>query len=209
MAEKHFIEQKKHAESYLIPYFERHLPDFRRFHVLEVGCAEAGFLDALYERGISSAGVELAPHRAALARTMNPNLEVHVGDIVNPGIVSQLGETFNLVVMRDVIEHIPDRKAVFNNLKKLIKPNGYLYMTFPPRFSPFGGHHQNGRSLLSKLPYLQLFPPALVRFLGRTFREHPQIVENTVTNFRIGLSIRRFESLCKTEGFRIRVKELF
>jgi SAM-dependent methyltransferase len=209
MSEKHFIEQKNHAESYLIPYFERHLPGFRRFRILEVGCAEAGFLDALYEYGISSAGLELEPHRIALAKTMNPNLELNVGDIANPGIVSRLGKTYHLIVMRDVIEHISDKDSTFQNLRQLLNPDGYLYITFPPKFSPFGGHHQNGRSILRKLPYLQLLPPVLIRFLGRIFREHPQIIENTITNFRIGLSMRHFESLYKTAGFQMHMKELF
>jgi SAM-dependent methyltransferase len=177
--------------------------------VLEVGCAEAGFLDALHERGIRAVGLELEPHRVALAKAMNPNLELRVGDITNSNTVSRIAMKFDLAVMRDVIEHVPEKEAAFRNLGNLLKPRGFLYVTFPPRFSPFGGHHQNGRSVLKKLPFLHLLPSAAIRFFGRLAHEHPHIIENTISNYRVGLSIRQFESLCEKTGFRMRIKELY
>jgi SAM-dependent methyltransferase len=209
MSEKHFIEQKSHASAYLIPFLERRLPDFRRLDVLEIGCAEAGFLDALHDRGIRASGLELEPSRIALAKAANPDLEILAGDVTDPGVVLKLGRTFDLIVMRDVIEHVPDRPAAFRNMRALLKPEGRLYITFPPRFSPFGGHHQNGRTFLKRIPFLQLLPRTAIRVLGRMAGEHPHIVECAIANFRDGLSIRRFESLCREHGFRMEVKELF
>jgi hypothetical protein len=45
--------------------------------------------------------------------------------------------------------------------------------------------------------------------LGRIAGEHPHIIDNAIGNYRIGLSIRRFEALCKNHGFEPEVKELF
>jgi SAM-dependent methyltransferase len=209
MSEKHFIEQKNHARSYLIPYLERHLPGFPRLRVLEIGCAEAGFLAALRDRGIRADGLELEPHRIALAKARNPDLEILAGDITDPCVVGKLGKTFDLIVMRDVIEHVPDKAAAFRNMRALLKPEGRLYITFPPRFSPFGGHHQNGKTLLKKIPYLHLLPRPLIRLFGRWTGEQPHIIESAIVNYHIGLSIRRFEALCITNGFTPQVKELF
>ena len=209
MAEKHFTEQKAHAETYLIPYFERIFPDFQRFRILEIGCAEAGFLYALHQAGIQSEGLELEPHRVALAKAMNPKLKIRVGDVTDPDIVSKIGKSFDLVVLRDVIEHIPDRDVVFRNLSILLRPEGFAYITFPPRFSPFAGHHQNGRSALRRMPFLHLLPEWMIRFLGRGFREHAHILDNAALNFRIGLSIQRFEAFCHNHGFKILIKDLF
>jgi hypothetical protein len=94
-------------------------------------------------------------------------------------------------------------------MRVLLKPEGRIYITFPPRFSPFGGHHQNGKTLLKKIPYLHLLPPKVIRLLGRKTGEHPHIIENAIGNYGIGLSIRRFESLCRSHGFMMEVKELF
>jgi len=209
MSEKHFVEQKKHAETYLIPYLERRLPGFRGFRVLEIGCAEAGFLDALRDRGIRASGLELEPGRIALAKALSPRLEILQGDVTDPGIAGRIGRTFDLIVLRDVVEHVEDRQAAFRSLRALLKPGGFCYVTFPPRFSPFAGHHQNGKTVLRRIPYLQLLPAAWIRLLGRTAGEHPHIIEGAIANFRNGLSIRRFEALCEFHGFRMRVKELF
>lgn len=209
MSEKHFAEQKRHAEAYLIPYLERHVPDFRTARVLEVGCAEGGFLDALRERGVRAAGLELDAGRISLAGKLNPRLEIREGDITDPEIVRTMGGPFDLIVMRDVIEHIPDRDSAFRNLRGLTGPSGHCYITFPPRFSPFAGHHQNGRTILRRIPYLHLLHPALLRLLGRIFGEHRHIVEGAIAHKRGGLSIGRFESLCASNGFETKIKELY
>lgn len=209
MSEKHFIEQQRHAESYLIPYFKRHCPGFLSFSVLEVGCAEGGLLDALQKRGIRSSGLELEPHRAALAKTLNPSLDVRVGDLTDPSAVAGLGRLFDLVVMRDVIEHIPHKETAFRHLRSLLKPDGYLYVTFPPRFSPFAGHHQNGRTCLRRIPYLHLLPASWLRTVGRLAGEHAHVLENAAANFKIGLSIHRFEALAASYGFEAVVNELY
>ncbi|MFQ5584693.1 MAG: class I SAM-dependent methyltransferase, partial [Calditrichia bacterium] len=171
MAERHFYEQKKHTSSYLLPYFEKHLPDFQNFKILEIGCAEAGFLDVLYEMGIQASGLEIEPHRVELAKSKNPNLKIIPGDITSPEICDQINDTFDLIVMRDVIEHIRDRKAAFQNINKLLEKNGYLYITFPPKYSGFAGHQQNGKSILRYMPYVHLLPASVLRFIGKILNE--------------------------------------
>ena len=54
MAEKHYFEQQKHTTNYLIPYFESEIPDFTQMRVLEIGCAEGGFLDVLDSHGMNA-----------------------------------------------------------------------------------------------------------------------------------------------------------
>jgi SAM-dependent methyltransferase len=209
MSEKHFNEQKRHAEAYLIPFLWKHCPGFAAFDVLEAGCAEAGLLDALERRGIRCAGVELEPNRAALARVMNPRLDVRVGDITDPELPGRFGRRFDLVVMRDVIEHVPGRDALFQNARALVKPGGFLYVTFPPRFSPFAGHHQNGRSALRYIPWAHLAPPTVLRLAGRALGEWPHIAPTASALFRSGLSVRGFETLALRHGFRFEIEELF
>jgi SAM-dependent methyltransferase len=209
MAEQHFFEQRKHADAYLIPFLERNCPDFRRFQILDVGCAEAGFLDALHAARIPGIGLELEPDRIAISKSFNPELDIVEGDITDPDIVSRLKRTFDLIVIRDVIEHIPDKDTVFEHLNALLKADGFIYITFPPRFSPFGGHQQNGRSILRTIPYLHLLPPPMIRALGKITGEYPHIVESIITQRRIGLGIGQFQDLCALHGYRIHRKDLF
>lgn len=209
MAEKHFIEQQKHTRSYLIPYFERHLSGFKDLRVLEVGCAEAGFLDVLHHQGIDATGIELVTHRIELARQKNPDLDLIVGDITDPEILNIAGAPFDLVVMRDVIEHIPDRYAVLKHLSILLKPGGHLFVSFPPRLSAFAGHQQNGSTWLRKIPFLQCLPVFMIKSLGRLAREREEMIKEIIRNKRYGLSIRAFEKVARKTGFNPVVKEHF
>ena len=209
MAEKHYEEQIRHTKEYLIPYLDRHLPDWRQYQILEVGCAEGGFLSVLRELGVNAVGVELEPDRVETARRRDPLLQIEVGDITDSALAAKWPPHFDLIVMRDVIEHVPERDAAFANLSRLLKPGGYLYVTFPPRFSAFAGHQQNGRTILKRFPYLHLLPDFAIRFLGQIFGESKALIAAVIHNFRTGLTIRRFENLYNEHEFTPVVQELF
>ena len=209
MAEKHFYEQQEFSKSYLMPYLRRHIPDFENAEILEIGCGEAGFLDILHQSGVSATGIEIEAGRIKTALDKNPNLKIILGDITDPAVVKQMGRQFDLIIMRDVIEHIKDRDTMFANLRKLLKPEGYLYITFPPRFSGFAGHQQNGKSILRYLPYLHLLPVPLIRLLAKSFREREEVIYQVIINYQIGLTIRRFTQLYRLYGFTPVIRELF
>jgi len=209
MAEKHFYEQQEFSKSYLMPYLRRHIPDFENAEILEIGCGEAGFLDILHQSGVSATGIEIEAGRIKTALDKNPNLKIILGDITDPAVVKQMGRQFDLIIMRDVIEHIKDRDTMFANLRKLLKPEGYLYITFPPRFSGFAGHQQNGKSILRYLPYLHLLPVPLIRLLAKSFREREEVIYQVIINYQIGLTIRRFTQLYRLYDFTPVIRELF
>lgn len=208
MAVRHYHEQRQFADSYLSGYFKRHIPGFTSMRVLEVGCAEAGVLSRLAELGLQVEGLELEAHRVELARQLNPDLKIWLGDIMNPALSEQINSVFDLIIMREVIEHVPARKPAFDNLNRLLKPGGYLYITFPPRFSPFGGHQQLGRSLLRFVPWLQLWPSFVIRWLGRVLNEDAQLIEFVLQNYGDGLTIGHFNRLIRPY-FQPVVRELF
>lgn len=209
MAEKHFIEQQEFTRSFLIPALQDLLPEFQKLKILEVGCGEAGFLDVMAELGIAAVGLELEADRVETARQKNPHLNIQVGDITNQNIAPSLGKNYDLIIMRDVIEHIPDRQAAFTNIHQLLRENGYLYITFPPRFSGFAGHQQNGKTLLRYVPYLHLLPEFLLRFLQKIFHERTEVIQAVIQNYKIGLTIAAFNKFCKQNGFRLVQRDLY
>jgi SAM-dependent methyltransferase len=209
MAEKHFSEQEKHTRDYLLPYFRRYIPGFNGFRVLEVGCAEGGFLNQLNLAGIDVYGLELEASRVEIARRLVPQVDVQVGDITDPAVPARYGTPFDLIVMRDVIEHIPERDKVFTNLSRLLKSGGLLYITFPPKYSAFAGHQQNARSLIKQIPFFHLLPRSGIRKTGTWLKENPLLIDQIITNYQCGLTIHKFEILCHTYGFYIHIRDLF
>lgn len=209
MAERHYYEQRNFTLSYLLPYFEQHIPHFSQLKILDVGCAEAGFIDVLNERGITAVGIELSASRVAIARKKNPHLEIYTGDITDASVIEKVKKKFDLIVLRDVIEHIENRNAAFKNLNRLLKKGGMLYITFPPKYSPFAGHQQNGKSILRLIPYLHLLPSWLIRILGKFTGENPEFIENVINNFETGLTISKFERFCKKYNLQFTTHELY
>ncbi len=202
MSEKHYQEQYQHTVNYLIPYFKVVLPvDIEQMNILEVGCAEGGFIDVLQQTNKNVQGIELEASRVETALDKNPDLKIQVGDITDSRLAEKLDQQFDLIVIRDVIEHIPNKDAAFRNLSELLKSGGFLYMTFPPKYSPFAGHQQHARSFLRKTPYIHLLPGILLRMTGRLLGESSELINQILINYRNGLSIFRFRKLAKKYSF--------
>jgi SAM-dependent methyltransferase len=209
MAEKHFHEQIRFTTDYLFAYFEKYVPDFGSLSVLEVGCGEGGAVAALQDRGMLAMGVELEASRIEIGLKINPKLPLLAGDITDPHLPKRIGRRFKLIIMRDVIEHVSNRSALFQNINTLLEPEGYFYVTFPPRFSPYAGHQQNARTVLRYIPYLHLFPDFLIDLAGKHLHENPKLIDSVKENYRIGLSVSAFDDYVKEFGFTTAVRDLF
>lgn len=209
MAEKHFYEQKQYTKEYLLPYFQKLIPDFHKKSVLEVGCAEGGLLEALQEIGMHVVGVELSPERAETAVKKNPNLMILVGDITDPKLSERLSETFDVIIIREVIEHVPDKKAAFDNLGKLLNDNGFLFISFPPKRSPFAGHQQIGKSFLKAIPYLHILPKFVLKPTAKLLGEKAGYVDEIKLHYGTGCTIHEFEFQCLLQNFIPIKKDFF
>lgn len=208
MAKKQYHEQIEYTNSYLLPFFKDNLPGFENLpkfekglKVVEVGCAEAGFLRVLNDLGIETLGIELDESRAKMAMEENPGLQIIVGDITDDSLVESINEEFDVVIMREVIEHVPDKEKAFANLSKLTKEKGYMFMSFPPKYSGFAGHQQVGRTFLKFTPYIHLLPGFITSGLVKLFKEYPNFVEHIKLNYGTGITINLFEKLSKKYNF--------
>ncbi|OGU62678.1 MAG: hypothetical protein A2V66_04305 [Ignavibacteria bacterium RBG_13_36_8] len=208
MLEKFYNEQVSYSRKYLIPFLKRNIPNFNFLSILEIGCAEAGFLSVLQQEGIECEGIELNERRAKVAVEKNPNLKIIIGDISGENILEKIGRQYDLIIVREVIEHIQNKDTTFRNLCELLKPNGYLFITFPPKYSPFAGHQQVGRTFLRKLPYIHLFPESLLKILEKTLNENPGYADHLQLHFKTGISIYRFKKFLQKYGF-IAIKKQF
>jgi len=171
--ECYFREQAQTTQKYVIPYLDDLMSIGPETEVLEIGCAEAGNLLPFLNLGCKTTGIDISCGRIELARkfyknhSQKQNLDLICEDIYQSDLH---GKTFNLIVMRDVIEHIPDQKRFLKYIKKFLKSDGKFFLAFPPWQNPFGGHQQICQSkLLSKTPWFHLLPWPVYRFILNLF----------------------------------------
>src|SRR5690606_36568033 len=149
-----FEMQRENAAEYVIPFIRQYTAGEAHHHVLEIGCAEGGVLKAFLDLGCTGVGVELLPQRLELARGyLTHELEAGKVQLIARNVYDidpsrDFGQLFDHIVLKDVIEHIPDQSRLLAKLSTFLKPGGYIFLGFPPWQMPFGGHQQVCRSRL-------------------------------------------------------------
>ncbi|AFN75814.1 3-demethylubiquinone-9 3-methyltransferase [Melioribacter roseus P3M-2] len=209
MAEKHYYEQIDYTRKYIIPYLRVNLPEFEKMNLLEVGCAEGGLLTVMKALGVRCKGIEIDPKRAETALNKNPELDIVVGDITDPELPAKLKNKYDLIIIREVIEHIRDKEAAFRNLKNLLNDGGFIFISFPPKYSPFAGHQQIAKSFLKFVPYLHLLPAGILRIISKIMKENPAYVDEIKLHFSTGCTVRKLEKLVSDFGLEFIVKEFY
>ena len=204
---KYFEIQKLNTEKYVIPFIEQKIAIKPGFRVLEIGCGEAGVLLPFLERGCIAVGVELDVPRLVIANEMLKDYVAagkikFVGkDIYKVDAEKELGGKFDLIILKDVIEHIHDQKKLILEMKRFLYPEGAIFFGFPPWQMPFGGHQQIcNNKWLSKLPYYHLLPRPVYKWLLKKYEEP---AEELLEIKDTGISIERFERIVKETGYKI------
>ncbi len=99
--------------------------------VLEIGCAEGYFLDRLRQRvpGIEVRGIEPSARYAESARRRMPHAAIQER-ILDAAAPADLG-THDLVVVRHVLEHLPQPVADLKLIRRLLSQAGVIYIEVP------------------------------------------------------------------------------
>ncbi len=207
---QYFDIQKLNAEKYVIPFIGERFPIKPGIRVLEIGCGEAGVLLPFLERGAVAVGVELDAPRLVMAREMLKEfldagkVSFIAKDIYKVDAGKELGGRFDLIILKDVIEHIHDQPRLIAEMKRFLNPGGCIFFGFPPWQMPFGGHQQmNPNKWLSKLPYYHLLPRPLYK---RILKKYNGPVDALLEIRDTGISIEGFEKMVKQTGYMIRNK---
>ncbi|TFG61065.1 MAG: class I SAM-dependent methyltransferase [Deltaproteobacteria bacterium] len=91
--------------------------------VLEIGCGTGTLLDAL--RPARGLGVDVSPKMVGIAAAKFPTLTFRVADAER----FDPGETFDFVIVPDVVEHLSDPQAMFRSARKACHPGTRVIVT--------------------------------------------------------------------------------
>ncbi|HNW59771.1 MAG TPA: methyltransferase domain-containing protein [bacterium] len=174
--QKYWLYQYRLGKEYLLPLLRQWGVPLAGARMLDIGCAEAGILCAFAEAGGQSIGVELSPSRLQLARHFASPAQLASTAFIAADFFHMPLQTarcrFDLILLRDVFEHLPDKAGAFAALAALMQPGTRLILTFPPFYSPFGGHQQMLGGFLRRIPWFHILPAALWHPLARYIAAH-------------------------------------
>lgn len=112
-------------------FFSEGLPPGR---LLDVGCGDGGFLRLARERGYTPAGFDYEERMVALARARG----IADAECLEFGAYcrGRADGEFDFVTLFDVLEHAPEPAAFLSEIRRLLKPGGYLAVTLPNALRP-------------------------------------------------------------------------
>lgn len=198
------------TKEYILPFLSEQIDFSKPLDVLEIGCGEAGVLKAFTDLGHSAFGIELEESRTELARQFMAS-ELELGkvaflnkDVYDVDVDKDIGKRFDLVILKDVIEHIPHQENFIPQLHKFLKPGGKVFFAFPPWYMPYGGHQQvlPGK-MASKLPWYHLLPGVSYVWMMKLLGVNQSGIRTMLEIKSTGISIERFQKINKKAGFGI------
>ena len=96
--------------------------------VLEIGCGDGSFMEVLQQEfECKIIGLDIASQAVVMAK--KKGLRVRKWDIEKP--FPFLKNSFDLIISRQVIEHIYDPDIMLDNVHKVLKKEGTLFLTTP------------------------------------------------------------------------------
>ncbi len=127
MVDEEYIKEESGRRKACITILERIEKHKKAGHMLEIGCANGFFLDEARRRNWEVRGVEISKWAASYAKE-KLNLNIIEGSIKDVAFPDKF---FDVIVMLDVLEHLPDPKHALLKMRKILKNDGILYISIP------------------------------------------------------------------------------
>jgi len=211
-----YQQQVDNAREYVLPFIEQTVTVSAALRVMDIGCGEGGVLIPFLELGCNAVGIELDELKSGYAKNLladyinRGQVEIVNQNIYEEAALERFSGQFDLILLKDVIEHIPNQEKFIPYLKKFLKPGGQVFFGFPPWYMPHGGHQQVCKSkFLSVLPYFHLLPNPIYKAILKLSGEYETVIKELLENKSTGISIERFERIVKSSGYSIPAKRFY
>ena len=133
--------------------------DPAKARVLDVGCGAGAVLAVLRDHGVACRGLEVNPGAIEFCRRMG--LDVRRGELED-----EEDQSYDVITMFDVIEHLADPVAVLRTAVHKLKPGGYL-IAFTPNIHSVAYELMGGRqNTLLPFEHVGFFSPKSFDYLA-------------------------------------------
>ena len=187
---------------------------FANKNVLDIGCGAGGKSLYYLSRGAESVtGVDVVEKYKTESEQLRDKLGLVGFNFIYTDAAAMPFEdnSFDTVIMNDAMEHVAKPLEVLNEVYRVLKPGGKLYVNFPPYNHPFGAHLSDAIGI----PWVHLLfsDATLIASYKKLVENLPDGYERI--NFRIGIdncgkeyfsyinkmSSKRFNKILKETSF--------
>ncbi len=125
-----FFLSSNRAGTRAVDYIANHIDFSTVKHGLDVGSGYGGLVKALLDRGCAATGLEIMQSLTDLAKINLHGRDARfiVGDFLKEKLPE---ESYDLITMTDVIEHVASAEEAMAITAKLLRPGGYAYIKVP------------------------------------------------------------------------------
>lgn len=209
---RYFKQQYDTIQTYVLPFIGQVKPVKPGMKFLEVGSGYGGICKAFADAGCDVTGIELLDYVSDISKDFLKE-EIAAGKvrIINQNVYDMHDEEqYDIILLKDTIEHIHDQEKFMKHIVRFLKKDGVFFFGFPPWCMPFGGHQQSLESkVLDKLPYYHLLPNFMYRGLMKLFGEHPIRIRDVMEVKETQISINRFERIVRQSGLKVALREFY
>ena len=198
-SEEDYLEFQRFQAALLIEFLKNRGVELRGRRVLDVGCGFGGYSLALVEAGGRVTALDLAvPQRLKGL----PNLDFVQGDAASMPFADA---SFDFVLCASLIEHVPQPEELVAEIRRVLDGGGLCYLSFPPFYSPLGGHQFSPFHLLGEGLALRIFRWRASRMGGEVRpRAHPTSYADSYRNCGLyPLTIGRVRGMVERAGLEL------
>jgi len=104
----------------------------RKYSLIDLGCGDGRILYALYSKGLLKnagriVGIDISKERIERLKEFCPFAEGIVADVCD---LNQIPDnSFDVAISSQVIEHVPDDSKMLKEVYRILKPEGYFYVS--------------------------------------------------------------------------------
>jgi len=177
-------------------FLERVIPNLKHKKILDLGCGMGGLLIALRRKGFNVTGLDFNIDYCEITKLRGKryNLDIEVINAKAEKIPIE-DHSFDLIICKDVLEHVQSPKELLRESKRILKQNGQLLISVTNRFSYVDPHYH--------IRFIDWFPIKIGDFILRkaSKKDISNFQDNQALSQMHYYTIKSFEKLVRKINF--------
>lgn len=166
---------------------------------LDIGCGWGEMILEFkdWEKAKDIHGIEPDEELYALSSLIHPNIKNASAEVLPYN-----NDHFDLVLLNDVLEHVNDHKKTLEEILRVMKHKGYLYISFPNYSYPAEAHYKT-----KALPFSHVLPKSLNSVYLKLQGKNPYFWENYVNPISYAHFLHLLKSVTREQNIQYKLHD--